>query len=685
MYKVYVSSGRIEYPLHEPLDEETTIIKPVLVEETGSAGSFSFQIYKGHPHFDKIKPCKSEIAVYENTVEVFRGRVMRPEEGFQNMVNITCEGELTYLLDSIQEPFSYTGNMEGYIGKLLETHNSQVDAEKRIQKGNIVVTGDGTAIWTITNYSSTLEVLRRVAGSHGGYFRVRHGGKERYLDYLWDYGGINTQPIRFGENLLDLTKYVDASKIITCLIPEGGDEEYKDELGEVQKRPVNIKSVNGGVKYIQNTAAIERYGRIWGYQKFEDITDPKRLLEKAKAYLEEASSLPESMEVNAVDLSSIDTDIEQFRLGYWTDVISDPHGIKQKFLLTKREINLLDPTQGNITLGRQIQTMTGNVNKAQAAINERVEKVAESTSEEINRKVENATTLITGGLGGYVVLDNIDPVTGKRSHPWRILIMNTPDKETAGNIIQINQNGIGFSITGINGPYRNAWTIDGNLVADFITAGTMLADRIRGGTLELGGTGLGKDGSIIVMDAAGNRIGSWDKSGLTILRGILQGVSAVFGGTDNENGAIEVRDANGKVICRLDKDGFFGSRGVIDFGPLYGDEYEVRFGDFRVSADGSNVMESEDGSVTIQTQEGGPFGEFVTICLRNNHSGQQTIISDHHIDAVAAKFKVITVNTDEWNDETYGGNIGYILDKIWNHPRWGLAVLRQDIDDLLSQ
>ena len=101
-----------------------------------------------------------------------------------------------------------------------------------------------------------------------------------------------------------------------------------------------------------------------------------------------------------------------------------------------------------------------------------IKKVGESASSEIRRKVENATSLITGGLGGYVVLDVEDPVTGKKIHPWRILVMNTPDKNTATHVIQLNQNGLGFSTTGINGPYRNAWTIDGNLVADFITSGT---------------------------------------------------------------------------------------------------------------------------------------------------------------------------------------------------------------------
>lgn len=536
MYKVYVKYGGVEYPLHEPLDDDVRIMDPVLTEEIGSAGSFVFQIYRGHPNYDKIRPCKSEVILYQDGEAIFYGRVMKPEQGFDNVVAITCEGELTYLLDSIQRPFSYAGNISNYIGKLLEVHNGQVEAEKQIEKGNIIVTGDNADIErTLTGFSLTLAALRQLSEEYGGYYRIRHIGGKRYLDYLWDYGGINSQVIRFGENLLDLTKHVDASQIITCLIPQGGRVEYQDELGETQARTVDITSVNGGKDYIEDTVAIEQYGRIWGTQTFQDVTDPQKLLEKGQAYLKEAAALPETMEISAVDLSLIDTEVTVFRLGYWTNVSSAPHGIEQRFLLSKREINLLDPTQGSITLGRKVDTLTGNSNKSQAAISHRVNQIADETYEEMARKIANATLLITGGLGGYVVLDDVDPVTGRRGHPWRILIMNTPDKTTAKNVIQINQNGIGFSTAGIRGPYRNAWTIDGNLVADFITAGTMLADRIRGGILEIGGAGLGKDGVIRVLNAAGNEICRLDKGGVTITGGTINapkiiGGSATFGG-----------------------------------------------------------------------------------------------------------------------------------------------------------
>lgn len=517
MYRVYVKNMNGEYPIYEPLDDTLRIFEPVLTQEMGSAGSFTFRVYKGHPYYKQLKVLTSEVIVYDDDEGIFYGRMWRPEQDFDNMVAVTCEGELTYLLDSQQRPFTYTGGIDGYIGQLLDVHNSQVDASRQIKKGNIVVSGDGGyKEWTVQDFSDTLTLLRQLPESFGGYLRIRHEAGVRYLDYLWDYGGINSQVIRFGENLLDLTHYVDATQIITCLIPQGADVEYKDEAGETQSRAVDITSVNGGVDYIENADAVELYGRIWGYQKWDDVTEPGILLAKSKEYLKEASTLPASMEVSAVDLAAIDSTVQQFQLGFWTDVSSEPHGINEKFLLTRREINLLDPGQGSITLGRQTETLTGTTVKNQTAISERIEKVAENAAQEINRKVENATQLIMGGKGGYVVIDNIEPDTGNTTTPWRILIMNTPDKETATNVIQFNQNGIGFSTTGINGPYKNAWTIDGNLVADFITAGQMLADRIRGGTLELGGTGPGKDGVLIIRNVDGKELARFDKNGITI-------------------------------------------------------------------------------------------------------------------------------------------------------------------------
>lgn len=93
--------------------------------------------------------------------------------------------------------------------------------------------------------------------------------------------------------------------------------------------------------------------------------------------------------------------------------------------------------------------------------------------------IDKQTRLITGAFGGHHV-----QIMGADGFPSEDLWMDTADINTAVNIIRINKNGVGFSTTGIDGPYRNAWTIDGQLSADFITTGNLIANIITTGLLQ---------------------------------------------------------------------------------------------------------------------------------------------------------------------------------------------------------
>lgn len=684
MYRITVMTDGEEYSLKEPYaDDDLQLITPVLTLDISVPAILDFKLAVTHPNIDKLVPLSSEVYVYDDDEIIFRGRMLSPAKDFLNTLTVTCESELAYLLDSQQPPFEYTGNIPEFLKKLLDVHNSQVEERKRFELGNVTVTDSNSYIRRSSGeYTNTLYAFnRKLVDIYGGYPRVRYQDGKRYLDYVYDYGGENEQPIMFAQNLLDMVRSQDATKIRTCLIPLGADVEYEDENGETQTKRIDIREVNGGKNYIEHAAGIAKYGRIWCTHRWEDVTLPENLLKKAQAYLEELVVMPETLEICAIDLSLVDADTEKMKMGYWITVESPPHGISKQFLLKRREMHLDDPGKDRIELGQPVGRFTDSMLRDKIQASETVKKVADSASKEINRKVENATALITGGLGGYVVLDNIDPNTGKKSHPWRILIMNTPDKETAKNVIQLNQNGLGFSTTGINGPYSNAWTIDGNLVADFITAGTMLADRVRGGTLELGGTGLGSSGSIVVMDATGKRIGSWDKNGLTILRGVLQGVSAIFGGTDNNSGSIEVKDASGTTIGRWDKDGLKVTKGTIsgakvdgsvvsggtlDIGALYADEDVVQFGDYEVSADGTNRLASTNGWIEFNSQErqsGSPGGKFASVFVGGEGYGGVEIKGTGVISAATFEAGNVTFPHSSWAD---GWNLLQMLKDLYD-------------------
>ena len=608
MYKVVVLNGDVFHPLHVPGSEEYLLIDPVLTMEMGMAGSFSCRVPPDHPHKDKIHPLISEIHIYQNGEKIFRGRYVGSEEDFNRIGKLRCEGDLAYLLDSIQRPFEHQGSILQFLEKMLAGHNSQVEERKRFRLGNVtVVDGNNDINRSSTGYNNTLSCLReKLVDTHGGYFRVREANGVRYLDYLYDYGGINSQAIGFGENLLDLSRYMDTSTIITALIPVGASIEEAQTDGTMGSRRVDITSVNGGQDFIYIQEAVDKYGWIMGVQEWNDVTLPENLLKKAQAYLEECVSLPQTLELKAVDLSLIRDDISRLKVGYWTHVASAPHGITGTYLLSKRTIHLTAPEKDTVVLGGSMPSMTGNSAKSKMDLSLKVQQIGERTSREIEEKVENASRLITGGLGGYVVIGR----STDDGRPEEILIMDAPTKEAATNLIRINKNGIGFSNDGYCGDYRNAWTIDGNLVANFITAGTMLADRIRGGTLEVGGSGIGIDGEIVIkdendnmlcildkngievfrgkiqgseiigsnltlggqgnvsgilklLDASGNTAAMMDDNGLEILKGKISGSTVELGGINNASGSMTVKNQTGDAVCSMDKDGLYAIRGSV--------------------------------------------------------------------------------------------------------------------------
>lgn len=106
-------------------------------------------------------------------------------------------------------------------------------------------------------------------------------------------------------------------------------------------------------------------------------------------------------------------------------------------------------------------------------ITQQVENPNSSFRQQQQAAINNATSWLTSA-DGYVVAVKDD------NGAWKeLLFLDTPDASTAKNVLRINTNGIGFSTTGVNGPYRNAWTIDGSLVADFITTGTINAALVK--------------------------------------------------------------------------------------------------------------------------------------------------------------------------------------------------------------
>lgn len=552
MYRVTVETAGQEYVLHDIHSQDEQIYDDELSEEMGKTATFTFTMAPNHPHIDKIVPLSSEIRIYKDGTRIFWGRAVTPSADIYNTQTVECVGGLSYLADSLQAPFTLSGTGTAFLQQILAVHNGQVEANKQLQLGTVTV-AIRDAERTLEAYTDTLSVLTTLlVDNYGGYLRVREAGGVRYLDYVTNYGGTNSQEVRFGENILDLSSQIDASDIATILIPEGA---------EVDGARINITSVNGGVNYIQDAQAVAQWGKIWGYAQFDDITTPEELLEAAQDYLAEVTTFPRSIDLTAFDLSLTDTSVEALELGYWTNFVSKPHGLSGTYLLQKLVRHLTAPQNDKVTFGIVKNTISGQTANTDRVVYQQIEQVKQSVGKEIDEKIENATKLITGGTGGYFVIGLNDD-----GQPNETFWMDSPSTETATNVIRINQNGIGFSTTGINGPYRNAWTIDGNLVASFITSGTMLADRIRGGSLEIGGTGTAANGVITVKNASGTVIAQIDKNGITINQGSIDLGNGAFKVTQNGVLTLEGTNNSSTIGCEVLSAGHAEIQGDLNVG-----------------------------------------------------------------------------------------------------------------------
>lgn len=396
IYKVFADT----YKIYDSRLDKYKIFDAKLNLELNKTGAFAFKLYPDHLNFDKLAKMKSEIKVYQDDDLIFRGRILNEEQGFYNEKQVTCEGELAFLLDSIIRPYGsqenpWSGTPEEYLTKLLTEHNAQVDSWKQFKVGKVTVTdGDTTNPDNIirrsdSEYKTTWALIsEKLIGSLGGYLWVRHESDGNYIDYLADFDILSNQKIEFGKNLLDLKKIIKGEDIASAIIPLGAKPEGEEER-------VTIKSVNDDIDYIYDQDAVDSYGWIFKTVIWDDVTEPSNLKTKAAAYLADAKNFTASIELTAADLAGIEN-VNPFKLGQYIVVKDKNHGLDTfnsdlKFLVEKLSLDLLTPANNTLTVLTTYKTFTESVTtaeKTQSEIVNRVEKIEKTVSEDAVTKAQ---------------------------------------------------------------------------------------------------------------------------------------------------------------------------------------------------------------------------------------------------------------------------------------------------------
>lgn len=359
MYTILADGNTIYNPRWANTNKEYAALNPRLSLEVNKAGSLSFMILPSNTRYDDIKVLKTIITVEQDGKEIFRGRVTDITTDIFLQKTVYTEGELAFLIDSIQRPYEYEGAVHALFSMLIESHNAQVDEEKRFTVGNITaVSAEEVTHVKVSDYSDTFtEISSRLLDVYGGYIKTRVEGKTRYIDYVSDYGTDSTQAVAFGENMVTLDAGGNATDIFTVLIPLGAAVKGADG----NMKPLDITSVNGGLDYIEDAEGILKYGRIVRTYTWSHIDNANELLSKARDYLAFGIAENSTLTIRAVDMHLLDGTIDAIRLGGYVNIQAAPQGITRPEICARMDIDLISPENTVYTFGLPKKSLTDNV------------------------------------------------------------------------------------------------------------------------------------------------------------------------------------------------------------------------------------------------------------------------------------------------------------------------------------
>ncbi len=289
--------------------------------------------------------------------------------------------------------------------------------------------------------------------------------RDNYLiKFLKHRGNNKNVKLIIGKNIKDININIDISSLFTKIMPLGYDGLMLPE-----------KYVNSPLINDYPTPKIGKY-------EFSNIKyDPED--EDAYHTLEEAYQALRN-ETNLLFVAGIDKPVINIKIDWlelsktkeyyekynFLEKVSLGDTITAEILGLSFETRVIKTTYNILT--KQIDTFEIGTFKPtfQSTINSIVKNVEEiNPSTILEQAKDNATKLLTSAMGGFVYKTNNE-----------LFIMDTDNPNTATKVWRWNLNGLGYSKNGINGPYEIAITQDGNIIADFITAGKIKTDLIDG-------------------------------------------------------------------------------------------------------------------------------------------------------------------------------------------------------------
>lgn len=470
-----------------------------------------------------------------------------------------------------------------------------------------------------TAYYQTKNLIEAINGNDENSFVKRWGGEIVYNNYevIIDkrVGSDKGVRVAYGKNIVKdgFSETIDMTDVVTRIVPKA----------------YNGYMIEGEAPWV-DSPIIDKYPTVhYGVITFDDVKmradaseddeangvivcDTQEQLEKALTdkcieQFDAGVDKPSiTIEVNMELLQNTELydDVKELETVSLGDTAHCSHS-KLEIVTDARAIELTwDAVRNKVTSVKLGDFQYNFLDNASSVMN-RVEQAIREDGSVIGRQIQG---IINGAQAQMRAQSSI----AKKQEVRAILFEDLdPDSPTFGAMCLGT---LGFEIAGERTADGRDWKwstfgTGKGFYADFIVAGTMLADRIKGGTLELGGE-------------------------------------------DNGNGIARVMDATGKEIVRLDKDGVYaiGSYVCENVGGL-NRRTEIKSGSIMFSKkDKSNPIFVERSGDAIVVRSGGTFDDATgsTTLLTISKSSMTNAIDQVYEGGMLAK-----TGRAEFSDGTY--------------------------------
>lgn len=452
-------------------------------------------------------------------------QLFRIKKIYKSDSNIACSMEPIFF-DSIDDCFLEDVRPSEKNGQaaleIMLSPNSKYSAKSDIKK-------------VATSYFQDVNFMEALNGDIDQAFIKRWGGEICYDNFTVNVkeriGADNGVELRYGKNIKKdgLTEEIDIREVVTRIKPKSYNGHTMSGTGyvdspNIEKYPtIRIRTIKfDDVKMSDDASEGDEEKGIIVCNTQEELDAALR--QKCQEQYELGLDKPK-VTINAemvllqnTDLYKDFTALETISLGDTVYCKHNKLGVTTKARVTALRYDSVRKMVSSVTIGDYVNDYFDRVDSSVVKLEEQIENPESDFRKSMQKLIDDMAASIAGYDGGNMLItENSD---GK---PNGIMIMDTASKDTAKKILWLNLNGITYSSNGADGPFNAVWSFEqGGLVADWMVVGTMLANRIKGGTLQLGGASNG-NGVMKILDASGNVVGSWDKDGITATSGEIAG------------------------------------------------------------------------------------------------------------------------------------------------------------------